>query len=203
MVISLRCAFLYFLAFFFFFDASLDLTRINNTFLFACFLLARLVWPGRCRPASYPARDGELRARGRPAGLPGESGGLALLREGREVVRSRDQHDAAVGGVLLVLPPVHGYQVSETLGDGMLLVLLLVAYALPCPLPSTNQDFFISFQLPSPRRKNPSSTFHGSRFLLLPGCFCILSPFKRKVSTSSEPQSAPTQERQTSKTTRG
>ena len=42
-----------------------------------------------------------------PAGVLARAEELALLPERRPVVRPRDQHDAPVGGFMLVLPPLH------------------------------------------------------------------------------------------------
>lgn len=67
---------------------------------------------GRFRAPADAPRDGELRARGRPPGLLDEGAGLAVLSARRKVVRSRDQHDASVGGVVLVLPAIHRHEVS-------------------------------------------------------------------------------------------
>ena len=58
----------------------------------------------RVRAAAAPARARRLQPRrgpGRPARARRR---LALLPEGRPLVRARDQHDAAVGGLVLVLP---------------------------------------------------------------------------------------------------
>jgi hypothetical protein len=49
------------------------------------------------RPRGLPPRR-------RPRGPARARRRLALLPEGRQVVRARDEHDAAVGGVVLVLP---------------------------------------------------------------------------------------------------
>ena len=59
----------------------------------------------RVRAAAAPARARRLQARASdPAGPLARVGRLALLPEGRPLVRARDQHDAAVGGLVLVLP---------------------------------------------------------------------------------------------------
>jgi hypothetical protein len=53
-----------------------------------------------CR-SRYPSSRTTTR---RIRGSAGASAGLALLPEGRALVRARDEHDAAVGGLVLVLP---------------------------------------------------------------------------------------------------
>lgn len=74
---------------------------------------SRSLTTGRVRaPANAPG-DGELRARGRPTGVLGESNRLAVLQAGREVVRPGDEHNASMGGFVLVLPSVHRHQVSH------------------------------------------------------------------------------------------
>ena len=56
------------------------------------------------RAAAAPARARRLPARRRSRRAARARRRLAFLPEGRAVVRARDQHDAAVGGLVLVLP---------------------------------------------------------------------------------------------------
>src|SRR5439155_538287 len=66
----------------------------------------RLVDDAKPGAPAPPARPRGLQARHRSGGPARARRRLALLREGRQVVRARDQHDAAVGGLVLVLPPL-------------------------------------------------------------------------------------------------
>ena len=58
----------------------------------------------RGEPSGEAPRSRRLPSRHRPRRAARARSGLALLPEGRTLVRPRDQHDAAVGGLLLVLP---------------------------------------------------------------------------------------------------
>ena len=60
----------------------------------------------RVGAAAAAAGPRGLQARDRSGGAARARSGLALLPAGREVVRAGDEHDAAMGGVVLVLPPL-------------------------------------------------------------------------------------------------
>ena len=64
-----------------------------------------------CSPSSRTS------SRGRSGRAAGARGRLALLPERRQVVRARDQHDAAVGGLVLVLPALSRSEERERMLD--------------------------------------------------------------------------------------